>query len=63
MNGEDQSVVTDEPVELEKTVVDVQDFRRNIDHFRRICGINLKQTNKNQKMSTCDQLDLETLGC
>jgi hypothetical protein len=57
MNGENQPLVIDEPVEAQK------DFR-NITHFvKRICGINLELIKKIQNMTTCNRLlDLETLG-
>ena len=56
------SVVTNELVELEKYLVDVLDFMENIHHFREIYGIYLKLPKKNQKITTCNWLDLETLG-
>ena len=54
MNGENQPLVTDEPIE-------VQDVRKIIDHFRRIYGIYLNVIKTNQKITTCNHLDLETL--
>ena len=39
MTGENRQLVIDEPVEFEKWLVEVQDFRRITDHFR---GIYLK---------------------
>ena len=62
MNRENQLLVTDEPAEFEKFLVDVQDFRKGPDRFRGIYCLHLKLMKKNQKMSTCNQLDLETLG-
>ena len=38
---------------------EVQDFRESTNQFR---GIYLRIMKKNQKMSTCNQLDFETLG-
>jgi hypothetical protein len=55
MNEENRLLVTDEPVEI-------QDFRKITVHFRGICGLYLKLFKKNQNITTCDQLDLETLG-
>ena len=51
-------MVTDELVEFEKQLVEVQDFRKSIDKFREFYGIYLKLVN----ITTCTQLDLETLG-
>ena len=45
MIGENRQLVTDEPVEFEKEPVEVEDFRRITDHFRRIYGIH-PQINK-----------------
>jgi hypothetical protein len=54
--GENRWLVTDEPV-------DVRDFRKITDHFRGIYGrIYLKRMKQNWKMSTCNQLDLESPG-
>ena len=39
-----------------------RDIRRITDHFRGICRIYLKSVKKNQKITTCNWLDLETLG-
>ena len=55
---ENWQLVTDEPVEVE-----VGDFRRITNHFRRICGIYLKSMKENRRTSTtCNRLDLQTLG-
>ena len=35
MNRENQPLVTDEPVEFEHKPVDVQDFRKITNHFRK----------------------------
>ena len=56
------SVVTDELVEFEKQLVEVQDFRKITHHFREIYGIYSKLIKKNRKITTSNQLDLETLG-
>ena len=42
MIGENQQLVTDELVEFEKQLVEVQNFKRIIDHFRGIYGIYVK---------------------
>jgi hypothetical protein len=52
-------LVTEESVEFvefEKLPVEVQDFRKNINHCRGISDIHLKEM---KKIPTCDQLDLE----
>ena len=56
------SVVTNEPIEVGKSPVEVEDFRKKTEHFRGINRIYLKVMKKTQKVSTCNQLDLETLG-
>ena len=54
--GELTASITLEPVE-------VQEFRKITHHLRRICGIFLNFIKKNWKIvTTCNQLDLETLG-
>ena len=55
MTGENRQLVTNEPVE-------VQDCRIITDHFRGICRIYLNLIKENQRMSTCNRLDLQTLG-
>ena len=63
MSGKNQQLVTDEPVEFEKLWrVEVGDFRRVSDHLRGIYGIYIKWIKKIRKMSTCNQLNLESLG-
>ena len=60
MNGENWPLVTNEPVEFEKSPVEVQDFGIIIDRFR---GIYIPQIDiDNWKVSTHNPLDLETLG-
>ena len=55
MNGENQPLVTDEPLEAQK------DFRNTTHCFKRIYGIYLELI-KIQNMTTCNRLlDLETL--
>ena len=60
MNGENQPLVTDEPVEFEKQLVEVSILQENILEKSRKYIPNLIKTNR--KMSTCNELDLETLG-
>ena len=55
MNRENRLLVADEPVE-------VQDFRKIVDYFRRFCKVYSNLIKKNWKMSTCNLLDLLTLG-
>ena len=42
MNGESRLLVTDEPVEFEKQLVEVEDFRKITNDFRAVYGIYLK---------------------
>jgi hypothetical protein len=39
-------LVTNEPVELEKQPVEVQDYRKNTHHFKGMYGITLKLVKK-----------------
>ena len=55
MIGENWQLVTNEPVE-------VQDCRKITNHFRRIYGIYPNLIKENRRMSTCNWLDLQTLG-
>ena len=56
-------LVTDEPVEFEKELVEVhQVLRKRTDHFRGISRINLKLMKENRNMSMCSRLDLKTRG-
>ena len=55
MIGENRQLITDE-------LVEVQDGRRLTDHFRGIYRINHNLIKGNRKMSTCNRLDLGTLG-
>ena len=50
------------PVEFEKYPVQVQDFRHIANHFKRIFKIYLTLIEDKRKISTCNWLDLETLG-
>ena len=54
MIGENRQLGTNEPV-------DVQDFRKIIDHFRGIYRTYPTLLRENRRMSTCKQLDLQTL--
>ena len=47
--------------EFDKWPVEVQDFKRIIDNFRGIYKIYLKLINK-KKLTTCNRLNLESLG-
>ena len=49
------NLVTDEPDE-------VQDFRRITDYFRGVYRIYPNLMKENRRMSTCNRLDLQTLG-
>ena len=62
MFRENRQLVTDEPVEFEKQPVEGQDCRKITDHFRGICRMYHNSIKENRKMSTCNRLDLETLG-
>ena len=62
MNGEKQLLVIDEPVEFEKSPVEVQSFKRTTERLRGMYRIYPKLKKKNRKMTTCNRLDLETLG-
>ena len=62
MIGENRQLVTNEPVEFKKQLVEVQDYKKITDQFRRIYKIYPNLIKENQRMSTCNQLDLQTLG-
>ena len=62
MIGENRELVTDEPVEFEIEPVEVQDCREITDHFRGIYRIYPNLIKENRRMSTCNRLDLQTLG-
>ena len=53
---------SNEPVEFEKKIVDVQDCRKITDHFKGIYRIHLNSIKENRRMSACNRLDLQTLG-
>ena len=62
MIGENRQLVTDELVEFEKQLVEVEDGRKITDRFRRIYRIYPNLMEENRRMSTCSRLDLQTLG-
>ena len=62
MIGENRRLVTDEPVEFEKQPVEAQDYRKIDDHFRGSYRIYPNLIKENRRMSTCNRLDLQTLG-
>ena len=55
MIGEDQKLVTNEPVEIE-------DCRKITDHFRGIFRIYSNLIKENRRMWTCNQLEMQTIG-
>ena len=63
MIRENRQLVTNKPVEFEKWAVEVQDNRKITDHSRGIYRLypNLIKENR-RRMSTCNRLDLQTLG-
>ena len=61
--GKNRLLVTIQPNEFEKWPVEVQDLRNLTHHcVRNLYGIYPKVIKRNRKMSTCNWLDLETLG-
>ena len=63
MLGENWQLVTDEPVELERQLVECQqDCRKITFHFRGIYRIYSTLRKENSQMWTCGRLDLVTLG-
>ena len=62
MIGENRQLVTIKPVEFEKEHVEVEDCQKITDHFREIYRMYPKLMKENRMMSTCDWLDLQTLG-
>ena len=62
MIGENQQLVTDEPVEFEKWPVEVKDCRKITDHFRGNYRIYPNLLKENRRMPTCNRFDLQTLG-
>ena len=62
MIGEHWKLVTNEPVEFEKELVEVQDYKKITNHFKGICKICPNLIKENRRMSTCNRLGLQTLG-
>ena len=63
MIKENRQFVTNEPVEFEKKPVEAQDYRKFTGHFnRRIYRIYPDLKKENLRLSTCNRLDLQTLG-
>ena len=62
MIGENRQLVIDEPMEFEKQPFDVQDCRKITKPFRGIYRIHPILIQENRRMSTCNQLTLQTLG-
>ena len=61
--GKNRRLVIDEPVELEKWPVEVQDFRKSpIILEESVEYTSNEWQQQNRKMSTCNRLDLESLG-
>ena len=62
MIGENRQLVTDEPVEFEKLPVEVKDCRKITDCVRGIYRIYPNLIKENRRLSTCNRLNLQTLG-
>ena len=62
MNAENPQLVTDEIIEFEKWPVEVQDFRKITNNWEEFREYNSNWKRKTEWMSTCNRLDLETLG-
>ena len=62
MIGKSRQLVRDETVEFEKKPVQVQEFRKLPITLEEIYGIQLKLIKEIRRMSTCNRLDLQTLG-
>ena len=62
MTGENWQLVTNEPVEFEKSPVEVRTKRKITSHSRGIYRIHPNLVKENRRMSTCKWLDLHTLG-
>ena len=60
--GEKRQLISNEPVEFEKLLVEVGDCRKITDHFRGIYRIYPNLIKEDWRMSTCNRLDLQTLG-
>ena len=56
MVGENRQLVTDEPVEVEIKLIEVEDYTKFTDHFRGIYRIIYPNLIKeNRRMSTCNR--------
>ena len=62
MIGENRQLVTNELVEFGKQPVEVEDFRIITHHFRGTYKIYPNSIKGNQRISTCNWLDLQALG-
>jgi hypothetical protein len=62
MIGENRQLVTNESAEFEKLPAKIQDCKVVIDHLRGIYRIHPNLIKENQRMSTWNRLDLQTLG-
>ena len=62
MIGENRKLLTDEPVEFEKELVEDQECRKIIDQSRGIYRIYPNLVKENRRMSTRNRLDSQTLG-
>jgi hypothetical protein len=62
MIGENRQLVTNVLVEFEKKPVEVQECGKIINHYREFYIIYPNLIKENRRMSTCNQLDLQTLG-
>ena len=59
MSGENQQLVTNEPVEFQEKLIEVRDCRKFTDQFLGIYRIYSTLTKENWRMSTCKRLDLK----
>ena len=62
MIGKNWQLVTDEPVKFENEPVEVQNCKKITHHFRGIYRIYPNFMKENRRMSTCNRLDLQTVG-
>ena len=59
MIRENRQLVANDPVAFEKESVEVQDCRKFSNHFRGIYRVYTNLIRENQRMSTCNPLDLK----
>ena len=57
MIRKNRQLVTNEPVEFENWLVEIQDCKKITDHFRGICRIFPNSIKENLRMLTCNRLD------